>query len=244
MLRRLLQPKWIIATLAVILLAALFTTLGFWQLNRLDEQRAQNAVGDQQMGEPREDFDELLSWAEADLGAIEYRRVSTAGVFDIHNEVLVRSQVYRGTAGFHVVTPLIKEDASAVLVNRGWVPLTMDDVPVADAIPVPVEGPVEGWIELSQVRPPLGPRDSPEGGLVAVSRIDIDRIEQQLGYPLDPVYLVLEAPSSDDLPVPLSMPEFDEDGPHLAYAIQWFGFALVLLIGYIFFVRKQLGQSG
>lgn len=243
MLRRFLQPKWIAATVVVIIIASLFIVLGVWQLDRLNQRHTENAVGEEQLNEPPADFDDLLVQADGDLSAIEYRRAIARGAFDVEGEVLVRSQVYLGTAGFNLVTPLIMEDGSAVLVNRGWVPLNMDTVPVEGASPVPIAGTVNGWIELSQSRPPLGPKD-PEGGrLVSVSRIDIDRIQQQLDYPLAPVYLVLENPITGELPVPLAAPRFDEDGPHLAYAIQWFGFAMVLLGGYFFFTRKQLRGS-
>ena len=244
MLRRLLTPKWIAATLIVLVLAAVFLRLGFWQLSRLDERREANSVGQQRFDEPPADLDHVLSQTDADIEEFEYQRVFTAGTFDVESEVLVRSQVYRGTAGFHVITPLVKRDGSAVLINRGWIPLTMDTVPVSEAPPVPAEGRVEGWIHLTQTRPRLGPQDSVDGELVIMSRVDVDRIQQQVEYRLEPVYLVMENQFENDLPVPVAAPSFDDEGPHLAYSIQWFGFAAVLLIGYFFFVRRQLESSG
>lgn len=240
--RRLYQPKWVLATLTVVAIAAVFVWLGLWQLGRLDERRAANAVGNQQSALASTDLADLLLDVEGGYGSIEYRSARVAGVFDIDNEVLVRSQVYRGTAGFHVITPLIKDDGTAVLVNRGWVPLTMDTVPVA-AIPTPIEGLVEGWVQLTRIRPALGPQDPPDGRLVVVSRVDISRIQEQVDYPLDPVYLVLANSDAEELPVPLAAPLFDDEGPHLAYALQWFGFALIVLVGYFFLVRKQLNSS-
>ncbi len=48
---------------------------------------------------------------------------------------------------------------------------------------------------------------------------------------------------SEELPIPVDLPDFDDEGPHLAYAIQWFGFALVGLVGFYFLVRNK-GRSG
>ncbi len=242
--RRLLQPKWVLATLVVVLLAALFVRLGFWQLGRLEERRAENAVGEQQSSEPPIELDQLLVDADSDYASIEYRSAWVEGVFDTDSEVLVRSQVYRGTAGFHIITPLIKADGSAVLVNRGWVPLILDTVPVEAALPTPPEGRVEGWVQLSRTRPRLGAQDPTEGRMVVASRVDIDRIQQQVGYPLEPVYLVMDRPADENLPIALALPKFESEGPHLGYAIQWFGFAVVLLIGYFFLTRRQLAGPG
>ena len=241
--RRLLQPKWVLATLVVLVVAAVFVWLGFWQLGRLDERRAANTVGERQTAQPSIDLDQILVESGADYSQIEYRNARTTGIFDVDSEVLVRSQVYRDTAGFHVITPLIKEDGTAVLVNRGWIPLTMDTVPVDAAPPFPVEGMVQGWVQLSQTRPALGPRDPAEGRLVVVSRVDIDRIQKQVDYQLAPVYLVMAPSGGEDLPVPFSVPDFSDEGPHLGYAFQWFGFAVILIGGYYFFARKQLMSS-
>jgi cytochrome oxidase assembly protein ShyY1 len=43
--------------------------------------------------------------------------------------------------------------------------------------------------------------------------------------------------------VALPPPEFSDEGSHLAYAIQWFGFTLTGVIGYWFLIRKTLAQT-
>lgn len=224
------------------MLAVVFIWLGVWQLNRLTMRQAENAIGELTSSEPPTDLNFLLISSDGEYDQIEYRNALTSGSFDIDNEVLVRSQVYRGTAGFHVITPLVRGDGSGVLVNRGWVPLNMDAVPVP-ALPVPAEGEVAGWIQLTQTRPSLGPEDISGDRLVVVSRVDIDRIQEQVEYELEPVYLVMTNPDGEDLPAPLSAPDFTDEGPHLAYALQWFGFAVVLVVGYFFLVRSRLNGS-
>jgi surfeit locus 1 family protein len=160
------------------------------------------------------------------------------GTFDADQELLIRSQVYRGSAGFHVITPLILSNGDAVLVNRGWVPLVLDSVPVAEAPPPAGETVVEGWVELSRQRPFLGPTDPMEGRLDVMSRVDVPRIQQQMEVSLAPIYLVMVGPGGA-LPEPFGLPSFDDEGPHLGYAIQWFGFAATVLIGYFFLVRRR-----
>ncbi len=238
--RRLFSPGLLAVHLLVTVLAVVFVRLGLWQLDRLEERRLENTVGEQRYSAEPVDFDVLLSQAGADLDSLLYRRAVFTGRFDPANEVLIRSQVYRGTAGFHVITPLVGEDGTAVLVNRGWVPLALDQVPVAEAAPPEGLVTVEGWVHPTQVRQGLGPVDPPEGRLTALSRVDIARIQAQVPYELAPVYLVLIGDQDNELPVPVKPPTFDDEGPHLGYAIQWFSFALIGVIGYGFLLRRRL----
>ncbi len=229
------------ATVVVLVLAALFTRLGFWQLDRLEERRVINISGEERLSAAPVELRSLLDQSGDDLDSVEYRRVTMRGEYDTTKEVLIRSQVELGQAGFHVITPLRLDDGSAVLVNRGWVPLSMDSPPIA-ATPDEGVADVAGWIRLSQSRPTLGPEDPP-GDLAVFNRVDVERIGDQVPYELAPVYVVAMGEGSDELPVTVDPPDFTEQGPHLAYAIQWFGFAVVGLVGLYFLLRRQVRQS-
>lgn len=241
MLQALRQPKWIIATVVVLALGALFVRLGIWQLDRLEERRLTNAVGETRLAAEPVELSILLD-ETADLDALQYRRVTVEGEYDPSEEVLIRSQVELGQAGFHVITPLVRDNGSAVLVNRGWVPITMDTPPV-EARPAPGAQVVEGWVHLTQTRPPLG-QEEPPGDLEVLNRVDIARIGRQTPHELAPVYVVAMGERSDDLPIRVDPPDFTDEGPHLGYAIQWFGFAAVGLIGFFFLLRRKGNQPG
>jgi surfeit locus 1 family protein len=221
--------------LIVVIVAGVFIRLGFWQLDRLDERRQLNAVVSERLDAQPVPLDEIADPLES-----EYRTVTVSGIFDSGQEVLIRSQTHLGTAGFHVITPLVDEDR-AVLVNRGWVPLDYDEVPVVEAPPPSGVVTVEGWIHLTQLRPTLGPEDPP-GKLGVFNRVDIERIQAQIDVPLAEVYVV-DAASPGELPEPARPPDFTDEGPHLAYAIQWFGFALVGLAGFYFLVKRKGGRA-
>ena len=229
--------------MAVVIIAAAFVALGFWQLGRLQEKQLTNQIGQARFDEVPIPLGTAVDAAGEDVETLEYRRATATGTFDPGNEVLVRSQTFLGTAGFHVITPLVGEDGSAVLVNRGWVPLVLDQVPVVDAPPPEGVVTVEGWIHLTQTRGPFGPSDPEDVDLTAISRVDVDRVAQQTPYPLEPVYLVVLGEPGQDLPVPAAPPTFDDEGPHLGYAIQWFAFAIIGLIGYGFLMRRTTSRS-
>jgi len=233
-----------LAHVAVVALAILFISLGFWQLGRLGERQLENAVGESRFEADPADLSLLLDASGEDQDTLEFRRATATGVFQPDDEVLIRSQVHQGVAGFHVITPLVGEGGNAVLVNRGWVPLDADQVPVTAAPPPDGTVIATGWVRPTQMRGALGPSDPEDGRLVTMSRVDIDRIQQQVPYELEPVYLSLLDDLEGDLPIVAQGPSFEDEGPHLAYAIQWFSFALIGLVGYFFLIRRAARRSG
>lgn len=242
MTRSLLHPKWLIAHLGVALLAVGFVFLGLWQLDRHRDRVADNLSAKSRIAETPALLVDLLQ-GPGQPDEIRYRRVLVEGVFDSDGEVLVRSQIHLGTAGFHVITPLVGEAGTAVLVNRGWVPLALDSVPVDQAPPPDGVVVVEGWVEPTRERGAFGPTDPAAGRLEVVSRVDIDRIAAQVLYELAPVYVVMTGGGEGVLPEPVKPPSFDDAGPHLGYAIQWFGFATTGIVGYLFLIRRRRRPS-
>lgn len=222
--------------------------LGAWQLDRLEERRTANAVQAARFEQDPIPLPDLVAAAGGDLESLEYRRATFTGTFDPSQEVLVRSQVRDGRAGFDVVTPMVGSGETA-LVNRGWVPLEFDEAPVAAATP-PAE-----TVDVTGVVRPSEPATatSPDEGSATVSRVDIPLLEERLGVDLLPVYLeVIGDASATQLPIPARAPDFSDEGPHLNYAIQWFSFAVVAAVGYGFLLRRAVrarsaggkGESG
>jgi cytochrome oxidase assembly protein ShyY1 len=233
-----------VAHLVVLVLVVVFVNLGFWQLRRLDERQLTNAVGESRYEAAPVEVEMLVGAAGDDVESLEYRLAIATGVFQPEHEVLIRSQVYQGAAGFRVITPLLGEEGSAVLVDRGWVPLGMDEVPVVEAAPPEGEVTVKGWVRPSQQRQALAPADPEDGRLVAMSRVDIDRIQDQVPFDLAPVYLSLLGDQETGQPILTAAPTFEDEGPHLAYAIQWFGFTVIAIVGYFMLIRRSARRSG
>jgi len=80
--------------------------------------------------------------------------------------------------------------------------------------------------------------------VTTLAKIDLERIQAQLPYRIVPAYLLLQAqsPSQPSLPEPAPLPELSE-GPPLSYAIQWFTFAAIALIGFIVLALRE-GRDG
>jgi len=71
------------------------------------------------------------------------------------------------------------------------------------------------------------------GGGRRVRSLDRAAIERAVGLPLAPYILVQTSDTTvrpDSVPVRLKLPVLDE-GPHKSYALQWFAFAIIAVVG-------------
>lgn len=243
MLNQLFRGWRLWQTLAVVLIALLFVRLGIWQLDRLSQRRAINAAIQSRMAEQPAPLTPELAQASGQ----EYRRVVLRGVFDPAQEVVLRNRTLDGAPGVHVLTPLRFAGPGgaplAVLVDRGWLPLSRAGAEQRQAY-APPAGQVEllGQIRRSQENfggPDDPPLSAERPRLDAWFHVDIPRISQQTGYALLPVFVEqLAAPGDPELPKPDPLADLGE-GPHLGYAIQWFAFAVIALVGYGVFSYQQ-----
>jgi surfeit locus 1 family protein len=222
-------------------LVVVMVLLGFWQLRRLDDRQARNALITQRTDEPRAALTEVVDVdaSLADGAGVRFRPVEVSGSFAPGSDVLVRNRTLGGQPGSWLLAVLRLDDGDAVIVNRGWVPVTGEQEPTA-AMLAPA-GPVivEGLVETTQERGRFGSTDPAEGTLRRVARVDVGRLAEQVDGSVYPVWIQTEneRPDPGDLPIPADPPELGE-GNHLSYAVQWFAFSAIALIGYPLVMRR------
>jgi cytochrome oxidase assembly protein ShyY1 len=236
MYRFLLRPKWIGFHLLVVAAIVAMINLGFWQLRRLDERQAFNAVIEARYDAPPVPFDELLTDPLDET--IEWRPTTLTGTYLPDEQFLVVNRSQNGRAGSNVAVPLQLDDGRVVIVNRGFAPLQAED-----QIPAVADGEVDvlGRVRLSEERRTGQLSDPAEGELSEVQRIDIERLAPQLPGEVVPVYVELiesNPPEQPGLPEPVIAPDLSE-GNHLSYAVQWFIFALAVAVGWVLAVRRS-----
>jgi|SRR5690625_1362662 len=250
--RVLLTTRWIFGHLLALTLITLFITAGFWQAGRLGEKRIENeeraAREELPVLELGTDPADTALVADPENGPrLELRPATATGTWDPASEVLRRGRSLDSQPGWHVLTPFVLEDGNVLLIDRGWVPYDSDTVPVSGAEPPEGTVTVTGTLRepIRQERGFAGwfsPKDPPEGTLEKTWHIDPARLEAQLPGLLQGAWLQLDSQEPEpprELPVTTKPPPMD-DGPHLGYAIQWFAFALVGIIGYALLMRHIL----
>lgn len=217
------------------MIAVAFVSLGFWQLDRLQSRRVYNSTLTSRTALPTVDITTLIPDPTAPPEDAAYRRVTATGTYLVGDEVVVVGRTRNTLAGNHVVTPLQIAEGSALIVNRGWVPLEESRPPVTIAAPPSGTVTVTGVLFPTQERGRFGPRHRRDGVLKEYHRVDVPRLAQQIATPLYPLYLLIEAqdPAQPDVyPQSIEIPNLGE-GPHLSYSLQWFAFALIAVAMYV-----------
>jgi cytochrome oxidase assembly protein ShyY1 len=235
--RFLLTRRWLGLLAVALLVAATCVLLGRWQLHRLEARHANNDLITRNASARPVPAAELLGVDRGPAADRQYARVRATGRYDAAHQLLVRNRPHDGQVGFYVVVPLVTADGPALLVNRGWVPAGESATDVPD-VPAPPAGDVT---VVGRVRPsePASTRGgTPPAG--QVTRIDVPQIQRDLPYDVFGGYadLVTERPAPRRAPVAIDAPETSE-GPHLAYAFQWFLFACLALGGYVVLARRE-----
>jgi surfeit locus 1 family protein len=241
--------RGVLAGLLALAVAGTCVRLGFWQLDRLHQRRERNAALERALALPplRLSGDSLDAVAR-DPSAYLRRRVTVRGSYDPRGEVVHRGRAFQGEPGVHLVTPLdVQGSHRVVLVDRGWVPspdaasvdprrFTQPGTREVQGILLPFPDPAPGTARvLARV-----------DGVAVVSYQRLDPAELRRGRPaLLGAYVqrlpVPGEPAGGPRPVPLQ--PLDE-GPHLGYALQWFGFAATAVFGFLLVALRRPRTGG
>ncbi|HMG40641.1 MAG TPA: SURF1 family protein [Acidimicrobiales bacterium] len=241
--RFLLGPLWILSHLLVVLLAVVMVNLGFWQLHRLDERKAENALIEARQERDPVALDDVLT-ADADDATVDELRarpVTLEGRYDDDATVTVHNRTQDGVPGDWMVTPLVLEGGDRVGVIRGFVGLGPEGDPYPAAAP---EGrvEVEGAVMVPRLQDRTVRKDL-EDLLAAPDTLPV-LVRAEESDPPEPA-AAAEDGSSDprETLVPLPPPELSERN-HLSYAFQWFIFSTIAVVGYPLVLRRVLQRRG
>lgn len=228
-----LNRRTILLTLGAFALAALCVRLGFWQWHRMEHKKHQQAVIERHLGADAVPLRSVVHPGRTITEDDEWTRVRATGTFDARRQVTVKFTTRDGKAGADVVTPLVLPDGSALLVNRGWLATENTNARPTN-IPAPPPGTVtvEGWL-----RPDNQAGDNAVEPVDGQVRAIASRgLASYLGRTLLPGFINLQKPT----PAGLS----PEPRPHVGhalnffYALQWWFFSGLALIGPFWFSRK------
>ena len=239
------RPRWLVFAVILAVLIPTSVRLGLWQLDRLEERTQQNVVWGARL-----DADPVPIEVILDAGATlpseqrRYLRVTMDGTYLPTEQVIVRNRSLDGRSGSWVVTPMRLGDGVVVAVLRGWIPLGITD-PLDEVLDPPAGGvSLEGVLVPSERPVALGPTDPGDGRLTRLALLDLDRLGRQVDEDLGSEYV---QQTSEELgvslpPELLDLPDLTDEGNHLAYAIQWFSFALIGLAGFRALARREAAR--
>lgn len=218
------EPRWLAGLAVAVVFALACVWLAQWQLDRRVARAERNAAVLENYDAEPVPLADLLG-EDTDVGqAIQWRPVRARGTYLADEAVLVRNRPQQGSNGYLVAVPFRlapPADPASVWVVRGWLP-SGSEASRPEFLPEPPAGQVElvGRVRSAE---PAGDRDAPPG---QTFRLD-EQLLGSAGVDVGSAYLVLaeEQPAGDDGLAPVPRPDTDP-GPHLAYGVQWYMFAV------------------
>jgi surfeit locus 1 family protein len=217
--RRLILP--LIVTLPVLLV---LLYLGTWQAQRLGWKAGILARIDAAEAGPAQPIPTTPT---------PFTRVEAAGRFDHARESLLGLEVRGAMLGARLVTPLLREGAPAILVDRGWVPVEPGraiDRPEGDTR-------VTAWVRPTERAGRFSATDDPAARRFYT--FDPAAIGPALGLPQVAPFALVALGDAPGLPQPdRRMPRPSNN--HLGYAITWYGLAAALVGVFAVWARRRL----
>ena len=239
-LRLLISRRWLTALSVATVFTVACVLLGQWQWHRHEDKAARaDRINSHYLAKPVPLAQTLRPPGATLPTSDDWTLVTATGRYDDRSLLLVRNRPNHGVFGYEVVVPLDMGDGASLLVDRGWIP---NGPSAADPSPVPAtplgDITVTGWLRVGE--PSFG-RQMPPGQLAS---INVAEAQAQTGLPLYGAYLIArdEAGTLGQpivRPVALEEPDTGE-GPHLAYALQWWLASPVGFVLVFFGVRREL----
>ncbi|KAJ6520029.1 mitochondrial protein required for respiration [Mycena sanguinolenta] len=245
------RERWITPTMVLLGIVPFFTfALGTWQLQRL--QWKVNLIDEL---EEKLQLQPLSLPKRINLSVIPefvFRKVSLRGKWDHAHSMLVGPATRDGVHGVQVLTPLIREDGSTIIVDRGFISKEFD----LQSVPQD-NGEVEilGMLRTSQERNTFTPDNHPERGEWYWK--DLDAMAEYAGGASANVQPVLveeifeghegQASARISKGIPVGRPpRVDLRNAHLSYVITWYTLSLftaVMFVRVLFNKKKIRGRA-
>ncbi|WP_045745180.1 SURF1 family protein [Actinoplanes rectilineatus] len=250
MYRFLLTPRWLAAAALTVVAAVIMVMLGNWQLRRYHERTAindridaANAVqavpltgtlaAPTAAGTPGTAPGKTLAWT----------KVTVTGRYDSTHEIQARGRTVNGDVGFEIITPLVLDDGTAVLVDRGWVPAPAAGATAAPEVPAAPAGTVTvvGQVHLSESRPAAVDR---RDGRLDTRRVNVPRLATELPFPVYGAYVLLteQTPANDPAFSTIPIPH-EDSWQNGGYAVQWWIFAGMAFVLFGWQARREAQEA-
>jgi surfeit locus 1 family protein len=218
------RPGWAL-TVVMLVLGAVFLRLGFWQLDRAEQKRVHWEAMQQDAALPAGD------WTGEVAQLHEARQIRVRGVWQPELGFWLDNRNHAGKPGMQRIDFLLLESGALLAVNRGWQMHRPDRALPAQPPKLPdVQANADAAL-LGQVHIPEGQGfklgDATAGALRLY--LDLAALDAQLPQTVLPVVLWQLNETDEGLLRAWPQPK-PEEGMHLAYAVQWFGFAAALVL--------------
>jgi surfeit locus 1 family protein len=244
--RRIFRPKWwaVVLTLVFVIVTI---RLGNWQGDRAAYKIEQQSQLDAAMKAAPLDASKV-SASEDDIAALRYRPIAARGTFDAKHRYFVDNKIQDGKAGYTVLQLFAIEGTNRrVFVERGWLVASGDRSQLPNIESPPSAVAISGRINLPISRNP-GTVDN-DFSTQRINYVNLKELQLHIGkafgesaVAIEPY--VLEQQSGDGFiaGTQRALPASGHQ-KNLAYQVQWYAFAALAAILFVFFSFRKVEVS-
>ena len=203
----------------------MFCALGTWQLYRL--QWKMELISEITFG--------LNSTPIKYSNSIKknYQRVVSDGFYNFKDQIFLYSLNHKGKPGYDVITPFETAGKEIVLVNRGWIPKELKELPEINSTQDRTK--ITGLLRKIYKANIFKPNNDIKGNIWF--SVNLEDMEKFTGKKFSNFIIYLE-----DLELKVPLPRtitVDVPNNHLKYAITWYSIAISILLYYLYFRKKE-----
>lgn len=229
------KPVWWALLLLLPFAMGLCLLAAQWQYSRHERRSLEQQRAEAVASTPAVPLSTALQPATPLTTSELFTPVTATGTYEPES-VLIRNRSLNEERGLWVVTPLRLTNGSLIMVLRGWMPATRDNAQQATA-PAPPSGTVDVTGVLQPSEPKKGPGILSNGEATSLNTATLCPDPACYAAYLQ---LTSSVPNDTMTPIPVKGPGL---GPHLGYAGQWVIFCLLLPIGYVILLRRDVNET-
>ena len=234
----------------VVAASATCVRLGFWQLARMRQKHAIHSVQRALLERDPIDVASALPHTAPEMGA----RARVRGRWDHSAIILLSGRTHLGAAGVSLVSGVRLDSGELVIVERGWIEAAdartahpesiaaSDSVADVTGVVLPLEHALDPVTKRPGAPTPWAELSSEHAGtrLWSARALEADSTAARFAGTVA-TWMVRELPGSERAPgAPIAEPYVvPDESMHLSYAIQWFGFALIISGGSLALALKK-----
>ncbi len=224
-------------SLLCLFLFSLCITLGVWQLHRYAYKKTLLMTYQERLKAAPKAFKDI-----AQTNDLQFQSVSVQGNYRNDLTLLIQNRFYHDELGFEVFTPLqIPHDKKLLLIDRGWIKKSeLNSLANATSGKQKITGHLKLLNEYQFI---LGANIlEPDKKPLVLQRMDVNDLNQVTHELFYPFILQLNANEPNGYVRNWTITTIPP-ARHMAYAVQWFALALVLIIGYFCFCCEEVKEK-
>jgi len=236
--------RWVGIAVLTVLVAAVCSLLGSWQLARHEYRAEAIARVEANRDQPAVPLAQLLPDPTTEVGDdLEWRTVTTTGRY-VGDPVALPQRGVEGGPADHALAVLEVPGPDGerwlLAVDRGWYPTDAFTDP-SDRLALP-DGDLQLVLRLRPAEEPSDRQQVPG----QVHRIAPEQVLAAAGATAEPgtlvttayAWVVEETPTTANPPTPMTVPSPNYRS-NLSYALQWWTFGLLAFLGYAVLARRE-----